>query len=167
MDKLKKEKNVKLFGKNISKDGVDWLKLIGLRYWAAKESTTLGKYILPKINKNENYSKNPLIKKAILDLLKGSDLEIKLFSQLEEEFTENYLKCEKEGVIKGIKEAQLITVYNFIKNRKFDNLEILPLDYMHKEKEIFKILTKTGSIRLDAIGLLLKYLANRSCLESE
>jgi len=66
LDILKKERNVKLFGKIISKDGIDWLKLIGLRCWATKENNTLGKYILPKINKNEYYSKNPLINQTIL-----------------------------------------------------------------------------------------------------
>jgi len=55
---------------------------------------------------------------------------VKLFSQLEEEFAENYSKGEKEGIIKGVKETQLITLYNFIKNKKFNGLELLPLDYI-------------------------------------
>ena len=161
LDELQKKRYAKLFGKNINKDGADWLKLIGLRCWATKESKTLGKYILPKINKNEHYSKNPFINEAILALLKGSDLEVKI-SQLEEEFAENYLKAEKEG----FKKNQLITLYNFIKNKKFDDLNLLPLDYMYKEKEVYDmIFLEWRKKLLKVISILLIYaLFNMSIL---
>ena len=168
LDKLNREKDVKLFGNYISKDGADWLKLIGLRCWANKKSGTLGRYILPRINENESYSKNSVINKTILDILQGSDLEMNLFSQLEEEFAKNYSEGKKEGKkegeIEGIKKSQLIYVYNFLKLEKYDVLDFLPLDYEYKKEEIYEILNKTGAIRLDIIPKLLDYVKNRKRL---
>ena len=169
LNKLKNEKNVKLFGKDISKDGEDWLKLIGLRFWATKEKGNIGRYILPKINENEFYSQNSFINQTILDILEGGDLEMNLFSQFKEEFAKSYLEGKKEGEKKfeeeGIKKNQLITVYNFLKLKKYEDIDYLPLDCKYKENEVYEILNETGSIRLDIIQLLFKHLQNRNCLE--
>lgn len=169
LNKLKNEKNVKLFGKDISKDGEDWLKLIGLRFWATKEKGNIGRYILPKINENEFYSQNSFINQTILDILEGGDLEMNLFSQFKEEFAKSYLEGKKEGEKEfeeeGIKKNQLITVYNFLKLKKYEDIDYLPLDCKYKENEVYEILNETGSIRLDIIPLLFKHLQNRNCLE--
>ena len=45
-----------LFGKTLNEYGQDWLKLIRLRCQVKKSEERL-KYILPKLNKNEKYSK--------------------------------------------------------------------------------------------------------------
>ena len=165
LNKLNTEKDVKLFDNYISKDGADWLKLIGLRCWANKKGGTLGRYILPRINENESYSKNYIINKTILDILQGSDLEMNLFSQLEEEFAKNFSEGRKEGEIEGIKKSQLMNIYNFLKLEKDKDLDFFSLDYTYKEKEIYEILKNTGSIRLDIIPKLLNYLKKRHRLE--
>ena len=90
LDQIKRKKDAKLFDKYITKNGADWLKLIGLRFWAKKKDGSLGQYIFPKRKKNEIYSQNPFINEVILELIEGSDFDINCFSQLEEEFSNNY-----------------------------------------------------------------------------
>ena len=59
----------------------------------------------------------------------------------------------------------MITVYNFLKLKKYEDIDYLPLDCKYKENEVYEILNETGSIRLDIIQLLFKHLQNRNCLE--
>ena len=96
---------VNLFGQKLSKDGADWLKFIGLRFWATVQKGHLSRYIFPTIKSNEKYSSNYYLNEAILDSLEGGYLASNLFSQIEEKFVENYEKAKQEGKKEGFDEG--------------------------------------------------------------
>ena len=97
LNELSKNGFVNLFGQKLSKDGADWLKFIGLRFWAIVQKGHFSRYIFPIIKSNEKYSSNYYLNEAILDSLEGGYLASNLFSQIEEKFVENYEKGKQEG----------------------------------------------------------------------
>ena len=163
LDEMKRKKDVKLFNKNITRDGADWLKLIGLRFWAKKKEGSLGQYIFPKRKKNELFSKNPYINETILELIKGGDLDINGFSQLEEEFSNNYKKAYEDAT----KKNQLDNVYTHLLIGAKDLLQYFPIDYKYTMDEINDIMFKRTSIRIDILQEVFNYLKERGCLITE
>lgn len=163
LDEMKRNKDVKLFNKNITRDGADWLKLIGLRFWAKKKEGSLGQYIFPKRKKNELFSKNPYINETILELIKGGDLDINGFSQLEEEFSNNYKKAYEDAT----KKNQLDNVYTHLLIGAKDLLQYFPIDYKYTMDEINDIMFKRTSIRIDILQEVFNYLKERGCLITE
>ena len=141
VDEIKRKKDVKLFDNYITKNGADWLKLIGLRFWAKKKDGSLGQYIFPKIKKNEIYSQNNYINEVISELIEGSDFDINCFSQLEEVFSNNY--------------------------HLEDLLKYLPIELKYTEKEVTEIMFKRNSIRLDILQELINYLKERGCISTD
>ena len=70
-----------LFGSTLSKDGQDWLKLIGLGCWAKKSEENI-KYLLPKLSGNQKYNKNKYINDAIITLINGTQKYINYMMRL-------------------------------------------------------------------------------------
>ena len=173
LENFKFNKEIKLFGKKLSKEGVDWIKLIGLRFWAEKKEGTFGKYTFPVIKYNEEkYSQNHHIEEIIYELLEGNDLETNLFSQLQEEFAQNFNKGLNEGMTKGVaqgfdlgkKEEQLATAYKLIVNGKEDALDVLSLEYQYTKQEVYSILK---SVKLNYLERLFNYLKEHGLLVYE
>lgn len=160
LDEIKRKKDVKLFDKYITKNGADWLKLIGLRFWAKKKDDSLGQYIFPKINKNEVYSQNSFINEVILELIEGSNFDVNCFSQLEDEFANNYNKAYD----KATKKAQLESLYTLLLRGANNLLNDFPIDFKYTEKEVTDIIFKKNSIRLDILQKLINYLKSRGCI---
>ena len=167
LDEMKRNKDVKLFNKNITRDGADWLKLIGLRFWAKKKEGSLGQYIFPKIKKNELFSKNHYINETILELIKGGDLDINGFSQLEEEFSKNCQIFYDKGFEYATKKNQLDNVYIHLLKGAKDLLQYFPIDYKYTKDEINDIMFKRTSIRIDILQEVFNYLKERGCLITE
>lgn len=143
LDEIKRKKDVKLFDKYIARNGVDWLKLIGLRFWAKKKYGSLGQYIFPRIKKDELYSQNPFINEVILELIDVSNFDINCFSQLEDEFANNYNKAFD----KATKKAQLDSLYTLLLRGANNLLNDFRTDYKYTEKEVMEIIFK--KIQLD------------------
>ena len=159
VDEIKRKKDVKLFDNYITKNGADWLKLIGLRFWAKKKDGSLGQYIFPKIKKNEIYSQNNYINEVISELIEGSDFDINCFSQLEEVFSNNYHLARKT--------TQLEYLYILLLKGSKDLLKYLPIELKYTEKEVTEIMFKRNSIRLDILQELINYLKERGCISTD
>ena len=159
VDEIKRKKDVKLFDNYITKNGADWLKLIGLRFWAKKKDGSLGQYIFPKIKKNEIYSQNNYINEVISELIEGSDFDINCFSQLEEVFSNNYHLARKI--------TQLEYLYILLLKGSKDLLKYLPIELKYTEKEVTEIMFKRNSIRLDILQELINYLKERGCISTD
>ena len=133
VEKIKAGNFKTLFGNTLSEDGQDWLKLIGLRYWAKKSEERM-KYLLPKLGENQKYSKNKNINDAIFTLINGT----RKINQLYDEIDVMYMEClkmvEEEQKIKDIK-----NVFSFF-IQKMDPLKVMKLDYKVREDEIIEIL---------------------------
>ena len=163
LDQIKRKKDAKLFDKYITKNGADWLKLIGLRFWAKKKDGSLGQYIFPKIKKNEIYSQNNYINEVISELIEGSDFDINCFSQLEEEFSNNYHLAFDKGSKKNLLENLYILL---LKGGK-DLIKYIPVDCKYTIKEINEIMFKRNSIRLDILQALIDYLTELGCISTD
>ena len=163
VDEIKRKKDVKLFDNYITKNGADWLKLIGLRFWAKKKDGSLGQYIFPKRKKNEIYSQNTFINEVILELIEGSDFDINCFSQLEEEFSNNY----HLAFDKGSKKKLLENLYILLLKGGKDLIKYIPVDCKYTIKEINEIMFKRNSIRLDILQALIDYLTELGCISTD
>ena len=163
LDQIKRKKDAKLFDKYITKNGADWLKLIGLRFWAKKKDGSLAQYIFPKRKKNEIYSQNSSINEVILELIEGSDFDINCFSQLEEEFSNNYHLAFDKGSKKNLLENLYILL---LKGGK-DLIKYIPVDCKYTIKEINEIMFKRNSIRLDILQALIDYLTELGCISAD
>ena len=166
LNELSKNGFVNLFGQQLSKDGADWLKFIGLRFWATVQEGHLSRYIFPTIKSNEKYSSNSYINEAILDSLEGGYLASNLFSQIEEKFVENYEKGKQEGFKEGEKINLLFNLFGFFKKKLYDNAKTLPLNYKYKKIEIFDKLGNWGISEKEILDFI-KYLESLSVISFE
>jgi len=166
LNELSKNGFVNLFGQQLSKDGADWLKFIGLRFWATVQEGHLSRYIFPTIKSNEKYSSNSYINEAILDSLEGGYLASNLFSQIEEKFVENYEKGKQEGFKEGEKINLLFNLFGFFKKKLYDNAKTLPLNYKYKKIEIFDKLGNWGISEKEILDFI-KYLEYLSVISFE
>ena len=166
LNELSKNGFVNLFGQKLSKDGADWLKFIGLRFWATVQEGHLSRYIFPTIKSNEKYSSNSYINEAILDSLEGGYLASNLFSQIEEKFVENYEKGKQEGFKEGEKINLLFNLFGFFKKKLYDNAKTLPLNYKYKKIEVFDKLGNWGISEKEILDFI-KYLEYLSVISFE
>ena len=159
LNELNKNGFINLFWKMLSNDGADWLKFIGLRFWATKQKGHFSRYAFPDIKSNEKYNSNPYLNETILESLEGEYLASNLFTYIEEIFFENYEKGKKEG----LKISQLFLIYDSFKRKLYDTAKALALDNNHKNTEVIDIMEKWGESK-EEIMLFIKYLEFRSGL---
>ena len=122
-----------LFGSTLSKDGQDWLKLIGLGCWAKKSEENI-KYLLPKLSGNQKYNKNKYINDAIITLINGTRKMYQLYDEIDVMYMECLKMVKEEQKIKDIKSGYSFFIQNM------DPLKIMKLDYKVREEEIKEIL---------------------------
>ena len=158
INEIQRNNKVKLFNNILSKDGADWLKLIGLRFWAEKDESSFGKYILPKLNKNDKYSKNEFLNYAIISLIGESQINITFYSNIENAMYMQY----NDGIEQGEKKTQLRWAYNLFINNQKDALNYLNFDYKYKENEVFTILADSNDQK--SLELFIKYLKENDCV---
>ena len=133
VEKIIKGKPCQLFGNELSDEGKDWLKLIGLRCWAEKSEEKM-KYILPRIKDDEKYSSNEYINESIMILIKGNEGLIDLYKQINDLIEEG----EAKGEEKGKKISEIRMTYNlFIKNK--EPLDSIELSHEYHRNEIIEI----------------------------
>jgi hypothetical protein len=154
LNKMQQNNEIKLFNKVLSKDGADWLKLIGLRFWAKKYEGSFGKYIFPKLNKNDKYSKNEYLNSAIMSLIGESKINLTLYSNIENEMNMRYIEGEKK--------TQLLWSYNLFINNQKDALNYLHFDYKYEENEISKILCDISDQK--SLEQFIKYLKDQNSI---
>jgi hypothetical protein len=114
LNEMQRNNKVKLFNHVLSKDGADWLKLIGLRFWAEKDESSFGKYIFPKLNKDDRYSKNKFLNSAIMNLIGESQINMTFYSNIEDAMYMQYNEGKKEGIEKGEKKKNYFGLINFL-----------------------------------------------------
>ena len=164
LNELNKNGFINLFWKMLSNDGADWLKFIGLRFWATKQKGHFSRYVFPDIKSNEKYNSNPYLNETILESLEGEYLTSNLFTYIEEIFFENYEKGKKEGFDEGYKKiSQLYLLYDSFKRKLYDIAKTLHLDNKYKKTEVIDIMEKWG-VSKEEIMLFIKYLEFRSGL---
>ena len=170
LNELNKNGFVNLFDKRLSKDGADWLKFIGLRFWATAQIGRFSRYVFPKIKSNEKYSSNPYLDDAILESLEGGYLASNLFPQFEEEFVENYEKGKQEGFDEGLiwgeKISQLSTLYNLFQRKLYNIAKTLPLNNKFKKAEVFDIM-ENWRVSEEELMSFIKFLEFLSILSFE
>ena len=151
------KKNI-LFGKPISEDGKDWIKLISLKKWAKKHERNFAKYYFPKCG---NYSKNKFINETIVELILGNRILLQMYREIEYTMDEIAFYARKEGEKEGIKQglelgiqqgiqqginedekkSQLYTAYFvYFNSKKEEALNQLPFFYKYTREEVYDIL---------------------------
>ena len=148
----------KIFGKPLSKDGMDWIKLISLRSWAVKKKGVFCKYIFPKLMDGYKYSNNKYINDAINELILGNQILLTYYTEVEMMMNEIEEKGKKEGIEEGreegrkegekkAKETKLVCAYlMFIEGV---GIEQFNLEYTYDKNEIKRILQKEVKAKLN------------------
>ena len=95
----------KILGQPLSKDGIDWIKLISLRSWAVAKEPKCGKYIFPKLLQGHKYSSNEHINGAIKELILGNRISLTHYIQMEIMMDEREKMGRKQGIEEGRKEG--------------------------------------------------------------
>ena len=160
LDEMQRNNKVKLFNHILSKDGADWLKLIGLRFWAEKVEGSFGKYIFPKLNKDDKYSKNKFLNSAIMSLIEESQINLTFYSNIEDAMYMQYNEGKKEGIEKGEKKKELLLAYKLFTNNQKNALKYLQFDYKYKINEIYKILDNINDQK--SLEQFIKYLEDNN-----
>ena len=137
VEKIIKGEPHQLFGNELSDEGKDWLKLIGLRCWAKKSEEKM-KYILPRLKDDEKYSSNEYINESIMILIKGNEGLIDLYKQINDLIEEAEVKGEAKGEEKGKKISEIRMTYNLFINKK-DPLDSIELSHLYHTNEIIEI----------------------------
>ena len=106
------------------------------------------------------YSQNPLINEIILELIEGSDFDINCFSQLEDEFTNNYNKAYDQAT----KKAQLESLYTLLLRGANNLLNDFPINYKYTKEEITEIIFKKNCVRIDILQKTINYLTGLGCI---
>ena len=92
--------------KKISKDTMDWIKLICLRSWSKKDKKSFAKYAIPKLLKGHKYNTNKLIEETINELISGNRIILEYYNKIENYAHELEKQGEKRGEERGIAIAE-------------------------------------------------------------
>jgi len=156
LNEIRRNNKVILFNNILNKDGADWLKLIGLRFWAEKDDGSFGKYIFPKLNKNDKYSKNEYLNSAIKSLIGESQINMTFYSNIENAMYMQYNEGKVDGIEQGEKKNQILSAYNLFINNQKDAIKYIHSFNKYNEDEIHTILADIDD--QNSLELFIKYL---------
>lgn len=161
LDEMERNNKVILFNHVLSKDGADWLKLIGLRFWAEKYGDpSFGKYIFPKLKNGATYSKNQYLNSAIMSLIDESQINLTFYSKIEDAMEMQYNEGKKEGIEKGGKQKELLWAYRLFTQNQKGALKCLQFDYKYNMNEIHQILNNINDQQ--SLDQFIKYLKDNN-----